>query len=314
MKQRFARGAARVLAMVCAAAAGTGAAACTDTVSGVVPVGGDEPSAAELERFARRLHLDLTGLTPPEEFVTGARSRLESDGNTAGVRGALVDELLVSEDWARSFWAELENGAFGGETIDDQYDFVCGIIRGNNAACVSCPPPVDGDPCAGCSCEPLVYYVADRDQVTAAIDDFLAGDATTGALERAVATAVIYRATFGDAATLATALFEQFLGRPAEPEEARNAGAMIIGALLGPEWPAGLLFHRHGSSYADLVDIVFQSEVYREAVVTRTFGRYLGRPPSAAELRHFVNQLDEDDPDVRDVVRAVASSREYFEQ
>ena len=74
------------------------------------------------------------------------------------------------------------------------------------------------------------------------------------------------------------------------------------------------MFHRHGSDYADLIDIVFDSEVYREAIVRRVFGRYLAREPSSVELAHFVSTLDAAKPDVRGVVRAVLSSREYFEQ
>jgi hypothetical protein len=88
---------------------------------------------------------------------------------------------------------------------------------------------------------------------------------------------------------------------------------MIVGALI-PGTPAGLLFHRLGGNYADLIDIVFHSEVYREAMVHRVFDRYLARAPSSAELAHFATTLDATDPDQRGVVRAVVSSREYFEQ
>jgi hypothetical protein len=88
---------------------------------------------------------------------------------------------------------------------------------------------------------------------------------------------------------------------------------MIVGSLF-PGSPAGLLFHRYGSSYADLVDIVFDSEVYREAMVRRVFDRYLSRSPTSVELAHFVSTLDATDPDARDLVRAVLSSREYFAQ
>ena len=74
------------------------------------------------------------------------------------------------------------------------------------------------------------------------------------------------------------------------------------------------MFHRHGSNYADLLDIIFTSEVYREALVRRVFERYLARSPKAIELAHFVTTLDATDPDVRGLARAVASSREYFDQ
>ena len=36
--------------------------------------------------------------------------------------------------------------------------------------------------------------------------------------------------------------------------------------------------------------------------------------PSPAELVHFVATLDAAEPDLRGVVRAVVSSREYFDQ
>jgi hypothetical protein len=75
-----------------------------------------------------------------------------------------------------------------------------------------------------------------------------------------------------------------------------------------------VLFHRHGSSTADLVDILFESENYREAVVDRAFARYLGRAATPAEMAHFAAQLDDTDPDARGVIEAVVSSREYFAQ
>jgi hypothetical protein len=88
---------------------------------------------------------------------------------------------------------------------------------------------------------------------------------------------------------------------------------MIFGSLL-PGSPAGVMFHKDGATYPDLVDIVFSDEVYREAVVRRVFERYLARDPSSAELAHFVALQDATDPDARDIVRAVLSSREYFDQ
>lgn len=81
-----------------------------------------------------------------------------------------------------------------------------------------------------------------------------------------------------------------------------------------PGSPAGVMFHEYGSSYAEMLDIVFASEVYREALVRRVFDRYLARAPSPAELAHFSRTLDAAEPDARGLVRAVVSSREYFEQ
>ena len=108
-------------------------------------------------------------------------------------------------------------------------------------------------------------------------------------------------------------LFDDFLSRPAETDEIENGRAMVIGSIF-PGSPAGLMFHRHGSNYADLIDIVFKSEVYRESMVRRVFGRYLAREPSSAELAQFVPTLDANAPDVRGLVRAVVASREYFDQ
>ena len=71
-------------------------------------------------------------------------------------------------------------------------------------------------------------------------------------------------------------LFDDFMSRPAEADEMENGRAMINGTFI-PNAPAGLLFHRHGATYADLIDIVFDSEVYREAIIRRVFGRFLAR-------------------------------------
>ena len=88
---------------------------------------------------------------------------------------------------------------------------------------------------------------------------------------------------------------------------------MIVGAIF-PGSPAGLMFHRHGSNYADMINIIFESEVYRESMVRRAFNRYLAREPSSLELPYFATTLDATKPDMRSLVRAVLSSREYFEQ
>jgi hypothetical protein len=120
------------------------------------------------------------------------------------------------------------------------------------------------------------------------------------------------RRSFGDPAELVGAIFQSFVGRDAGPDERRNGASMIRGGILSPSAPAGVLFHRHGSSFTDLADIVFASEAYRESVVDRAFVRYLGRNATPAELAHFVAKVDEDAPDARPVIEAVVSSREYF--
>src|SRR5258705_2398387 len=99
-------------------------------------------------------------------------------------------------------------------------------------------------------------------------------------------------AVTGAAEARVTALLDDFLARTAEADEVENGRAMILGSLI-PGAPAGLMFHRLGATYADLIDIVFHSEVYREAMVARGFQRYLARSPGAAELAHFVPTLDD---------------------
>jgi hypothetical protein len=283
---------------------------CENTVDGVIPVGGEESSAVEIERFVRRLHLDLTGSPPEQSALAAGVARLTGE-NSATTRAELVDELLATPEFAALFVGELENHVFGGETMEARYDLLCGILRVGEPACAACAP-ASPDVCAGCDCQPLMDLVSERAGILEANADFEAGRATTGVVERQYAGSDAF-AGLEAPETVASELFEVFLGRRAEADELANAQAMIIGAFL-PAAPAGLLFHRHGSNLADLIDIVFDSEVYREAVVARVFARYLGRLASPAELSHFARSLDADDPDAKSVIRAVLSSREYFEQ
>jgi|GEM_PF-1960739 len=301
--------AAAALTLACALSLG-----CSDTVSGVVPVGGDQPSEAELERFARRLHLDLTGATASDDYLRGVVDRLVADGNLPSVRTAVVDELLATADYAAAFVEDLENRLFIGETLDGRYQFQCGIVRGNLPECLSCGPAPAGNACGDCACAPLATLDAERTRLLSSAEQLSSGELATSEVERAFASSAIFQSTFAGPNTLASAIFERFLGRPAEGEELANASRMVTGSLLGPQFPAGLLFLRHGSNYADLVDIVFASEAYREAIVSSAFQRLLGRAPSADELVYFVAQLDAQTPDVTLVVRAIAGSRDYFEQ
>jgi hypothetical protein len=163
-----------------------------------------------------------------------------------------------------------------------------------------------------CQCGALPTLLTERTQLRTSATDFLGGTKSS-TIERRYAAALGYYALTGDPDTRTKTLFTDFLARPAEADENENGRAMIIGAII-PGSPAGILFHRYGSSYADLLDIMFTSEVYREAIVRRVFERYLAREPSAAELSHFVSTLDAMEPDLRSVVRAVVSSREYFDQ
>ena len=272
-------------------------------------MGGDEPSAAEIERFVRRLHLDLSGTPPTESYLTDAMAGLKAS-NQAKNRAALADGLIADDSFAGVYVGELGNRAFGGESLNSRYDLLCAITRGNNPECMECAPA--SDPCTGCECEAVEVLESERDQLALSADTLANNSATTSEIERNYAASAAFRG-LSNPTGLASALFESFLGRPAEGEELDNAAAMIIGALL-PETPAGLLFHRHGSSYDDLLDIVFESEVYREAAVSGVFLRYLGRLPSQAESSHFSAQFDALAPDIRPVIRAVVSSREYFEQ
>lgn len=282
--------------------------ACDHTVDGQKPVGGDVDSDAELQRYLRRAYLDLTGHTPSDTELADATTQLREQNNTPTARGTFVDGLLQSATFATVFIDELENNVFGGNDLDAQYAFVCGIIRGTVPACNTC---TSTDSCA-CQCANLASYLSEREALRTTETDY-AGGMSSSAIERRYAMAQGYYVLAGTPEGITSSLFDDFLGRPAEADEIENGRNMVIGALL-PGSPAGLLFHRHGANYGDLVDIVFTSEVYREAMVRRTFNRYLARDPSSGELAHFVATLDANDPDARGLVRAVVASREYFDQ
>jgi hypothetical protein len=284
------------------------AAACNETHGGQQPVGGAVDTEAEIQRYLRRAYLDLTGAAPTDADLATATTRLQAAGNTPTARGELVDELLDSAEFATVWTEELENAIFGGNTLEAQYDLVCGIIRGTDPACLSCQ---GADSCA-CSCPVMQPYFQERANLRLTPIDFADGT-TSSTLERRYAEAFGYFALAGAPETRVRTLFDDFMSRPAEADEVENGRSMIFGAII-PDSPAGLLFHRHGSSYADLVDIVFGSEVYREAIVRRVFERYLARSANSIELVHFTSTLDATEPDLRGVVRAVVSSREYFEQ
>lgn len=282
-------------------------AACETTVPGQQPVGGSTDSEARLQRYIRRAYLDLAARPPEDAELAAATARLREAGNTPTARAAFAGELLDSAEHARVWIEELENTVFGGLVLDRQYDLLCGLVR-NEPPCQACASP---EPCA-CTCPQIAALVAERDALRTTAADLRAG-ATTSAIERRYADKAGYYVLAGSPENRVRRLFDDFLARPAEPEELENGRAMVIGSLL-PGSPAGLLFHRHGADYADLLAIVFESEVYREAIVRRVFERYLARAPRPAELAHFLTTLDAADPDARGLVRAVVTSREYFEQ
>jgi hypothetical protein len=298
------------------ALAGVAALGCDKTVDGVSPVGGEITSPAEVERFVRRAHLDLTGSTAEVAFVDEARDRILAAGNSAAVRGEVVDDLLADPAFAEAFVDEVENRTFAADGYEPGFNLLCGINRMNDPACADCQ--ASADPCSGCTCASITALLAERDALDAAAADLDGGDATTSEVERRFAEATPYVALAGPDAG-ANNLFEDFLNRAAEPDELQNARAMILSVGVDQSNPAaaqhaGLLFHRLGGTIDDLLDIIFESEIYREAAVNRVFERFIGRVATAAELDHFAATLDPDNPDIREVTRAVLSSREYFGQ
>jgi hypothetical protein len=279
---------------------------CDETRGGNVPVGGDEASDAALERFVRRAYLDLSGLPPGDAELATETATLRAGGNTPAARRTLIVKLMNAAPWATVWIEELENRVLGGETLAYRYQFVCSIIRSQTPACQSCTA---ADPC-DCACAPLTTLKNEREALVTGASD-LRGGMSTSAVERRYALATAYFVLSGTPENRARALFVDFLGRPAEGEEIENARAMIFGGLGAG--PAGLLFQRHGANYDDLVDIVFDDEIYREAVVGAVFDRYLARQPTPAERAHFVRAMSATDPDARAVIEAVLSSKEYFD-
>ena len=283
-------------------------AACEQTVDNQKPVGSHTDSEAEVERYVRRAYLDLSGRPPSDADLDATTVRLREQNNTAAVRATFVDELIAKDEYATLWVEELENAILGGNTLEQQYQFVCSIVRGQDRACDSC---TQQDSCK-CTCNILPTLDAERTDLMKVKADFKANVATSD-IERRYAMATGYFILSGGPEGRVSALFDDFLSRPAEADEIENGRAMIFGAIF-PGAPAGLMFHRHGSNYADMIDIIFDSEVYRESMVRRVFGRYLAREPSSVELAHFVTTLDATKPDMRSLVRAVLSSREYFDQ
>jgi hypothetical protein len=284
-----------------------GVAACDDKISGQKPVGGTVDSDASIQRYLRRAYLDLTGTPPADADLTTATQQLHDQNNSAAARGTLVDSLIAKPEFAKVWTQELENSIFAGNDVGQQYALICGIVRGD-ADCLSCTAT---DSCT-CSCPEITPLLTERTQLETTATDF-AANITSSTIERRYANAEGYYALIGTPEARVGSLFTDFLARTAESDEIENGRAMIIGSLITGS-PAGLMFHAEGASYADLLDIIFKSEVYRESVIRRVFLRYLAREPSPAELAHFVPTLDATNPDSRTVVRAVVSSREYFDQ
>src|SRR6185436_7245836 len=102
-------------------------AACNDTIPAGKPVGTTVDTEAELQRFLRRAYLDLTGAVPTDAELSAGTARLRDAGNTAAARGELADELIAGDKFSTVWIEELENNILGGNTLDKQYAFVCGL-------------------------------------------------------------------------------------------------------------------------------------------------------------------------------------------
>jgi hypothetical protein len=114
----------------------------------------------------------------------------------------------------------------------------------------------------------------------------------------------------GSAEGLAGSLFEDFFDRPPEADEIVNVRECLRGSGFGGM--GCTLFRQNASSYAELVERAFTSEVYREAAVRRVFRQYLGRAPEPVEYRTFAAGSG-GAFDVRPLVIKVIASSEYFE-
>jgi hypothetical protein len=282
---------------------------CSETETGLVPVGEVAESPVRLARFVRRLHLDLAGVEPSPDALAQAVAVL-AERNDAKARGALAAELVARPSFAALFVAELENRVFAGQTTDAMYAFYCPILQSADPACAACAPTVD---CGGCDCPLLASYGGELAGLHAAAADLAEGRATTSDVERRFVASLMFRIDAGSPESIADKVFQEALGRPAEADERHNGAFLATGTLI-PGSPAGLLFQRTGETYADLVDIVFESEVYRDAAVTAVFRRYLGRDATGTERNVLSRTLEPTAPDVRGIVTAVVSSKEYFAQ
>jgi hypothetical protein len=283
---------------------------CDDRVTGQKPAGSAAASAIEEERFLRRLRLDLTGRAATDADLAADRAALGKTGGTPTTRAALADSMMKSAAFAATFVTELESRVFAGETVGSRANLLCVIFRNFDLACQKCPQPTDANQCHNCECARVKEVAKEQDLLALSAKDLEAGMASS-TIERRYAGSMIYRVLAGQDA-LADQLFPAFLGKKPSLDEQRQVSGFNFGQPGAP--PSGLLFHRTGSTYQDLMDIVFSSEVYREATVSAVFVRYLGREPTSAERAQFVSTMNVDTPDVRPVIRAVVSSREYFAQ
>jgi hypothetical protein len=277
--------------------------------SNLLPASGGQASAIEVERFARRLYLDLLGSSPGAADLSALETKLAGAG-TAALRAAAADDLMTRTAFAKNYVVELEGRVFAGEQLSNTYQLICLVFSVYDPACKNIPPSDMMDQCSvDCA---SVKSLADERALLAGSSDDLAAGATTSTIERRYASAMVFRYSFVDQKALADGVWNGFLGRKAGADEERNASLMAYD--LQDQRPKGVIFGKLGGNLTDLVDIVFSSEAYREAMVQYAFVRYLGRPPSPVELAVFADRVDAENPDLRPLTRAVVSSREYFAQ
>jgi hypothetical protein len=288
-------------------------AGCSDKVSHVQPVGGAAGSALHEERYLRRLFLDLTGAGPTDDQLAAAKKTLSDGADSAAARGAVVDTVLALPGFATNWVAELTNRVLAGQQLTDSYSLICASYRNFIVACQTCPMPSDPQAslCSSCDCAEVKQLWQEEQDLESAPQKLALG-LTTSEIERLYGGSYLMQYSFADGNALADAMFQSFLAKKTSDDERRNA-SMISQAQPG-SGNHGVLFHRYGGSFGDLVDIVFSSERYREGTVESVFTRYLGRAPTPVERAHFVAGLDASKPDVRPVIKAVVSSTEYFAQ
>src|SRR6476620_3460519 len=92
--------------------------------SNLLPVEGGQASAIEVERFARRLYLDLLGSAPNASQLDDLKKKLAGAG-TAAARAAAADELMAQPGFARNFVIELEGRVLAGEQLANRYALIC---------------------------------------------------------------------------------------------------------------------------------------------------------------------------------------------
>ena len=154
---------------------------------------------------------------------------------------------------------------------------------------------------------------AERAKLRLTADRLLAGTSTLVA-RAALRAATGYFVLAGSPEGRVRALFDDFLSRAAEADEIENGRAMVSSDGFLTTRRSRCCSTATARRYADLIDIVFD-----ERDLSRGDG-----PPRVRALPRAHADVDRaralhahpgcTDPDMRPLVRAVVSSREYFEQ